>query len=156
MHDLELPLLIDRFLAARPYYPCCLFVHPDVQRLQQISLRLAESFSWPILSLGSVLSERLLHVTPVRRTSEVSTIFKDIVQGYLADLVICSDIDMLFDPTLRLDPLRLLRDTSRLRALVAMWPGSFTSGTLVYATPEHAHHRVWSRPELCDHCVVTL
>jgi len=68
------------------------------------------------------------------------------------------DIDILFEPTLALDPLHLLRETSRLRPLIVLWPGAFVKGVLAYASadPAHAHYRTWGRPELCPDCIIPL
>ena len=58
--------------------------------------------------------------------------------------LICTDLDLLFEPALQLDPLPLLHQMGRRRPLVACWPGTCAGGLLAYAVPEHAHYRTWS------------
>jgi hypothetical protein len=158
LHELNLRSAVDQFLTARPYYPCCLLVHRDVKHLEQASIYLASRYQWPVLSVGTVVSEALLHSPPDRRPSEAHRIVKNAVQQRLPGPVLCTDIDILFEPTLRLDPLRLLRDTSRIAPVIVTWPGSFINGILAYATavPPHAHYRDWPRPELCEYCIIPL
>ncbi len=78
------------------------------------------------------------------------------VQRFAPGPVICTDIDLLFDPTLALDPLRLLRDSSRSAVLIVLWPGAVADGVLDYAVPAHAHYRTWSRSDLPAEAVVPL
>jgi hypothetical protein len=53
-------------------------------------------------------------------------------------------MDVLFEPSLELDPLALLRQLARVTPVVAAWPGSTGASLLTYGVPEHAHHRTWS------------
>ena len=48
---------------------------------------------------------------------------------------------MLFDSTLKQDPLRLLQHASRNRTVVAAWTGTFANGYLSYAAPDHPEYR---------------
>jgi len=70
--------------------------------------------------------------------------------------LLVTQIDLLFEPSLRLDPLTLLRGLSRQRPLLVAWPGSFQNGVLAYAVPEHSHYRIWPRPDLREDCVQIL
>ena len=62
--------------------------------------------------------------------------------------VLCTEIDLLFEPSLGLDPLALFRQVSRETALVVAWPGGWDGGGLTYATPEYGHYRAWERPNV--------
>ena len=70
--------------------------------------------------------------------------------------LLVTQIDLLCEPILRLDPLALLRSASRQRPLIVAWPGNYSNGMLAYAVPEHSHYRTWPRPDLCDYCVQQL
>lgn len=155
---LQLQLAVDRFLAEQPRYPCCLLVHPEVVVLERTAESLAGQHGWPVLSVGAVLSQALLEIEPRRRPSRVRPVIAKAVQERVPGPLICTDIDLLFEPSLSLDPLLLLRDTSRIAPLFAMWPGTFANGTLHYASsdPPHAHYRAWVRPDLCASCIVPV
>lgn len=51
------------------------------------------------------------------------------------------NIEIIFDPVLRQDPLALLQGLSRQRVVVAAWPGAVADGWLTYAEPSHPEHR---------------
>jgi len=61
--------------------------------------------------------------------------------------VVCCDVDLLFHPSFKLDPLALLRRASQLTHLIVLLPGEYKNGVLSYARPEHKHYRFWKKPE---------
>src|SRR5260221_1973801 len=126
-----------------PYYPCCLLVDPDITRLQRAARSVAAHRSWPMLSISVVLGDALLTVEPARRSGHVKRILDETFRpqlGHRRAAVVVTDVDMLFEPVLSLDPLRLFRDLSRVGALIVAWPGTYTNTILAYAAPEHAHY----------------
>lgn len=156
MQDARLQFALERFLTTHPYYPCCLLVHPKIVQLERAGQYLQARYAWPTLSIGTTLSEALLSLAPHQRSGVVHTAFQTAVQRLLPGPILCRDIDLLFEPMLAIDPLRLLRDTSRIAPLVVLWPGACSNGALSYARPEHARYRVWGRPELCEECIIAL
>lgn len=48
---------------------------------------------------------------------------------------------MIFDPAFQQDPLRLLRQLSRTRTVVAAWSGTVEGAFLTYAEAGHAEYR---------------
>jgi hypothetical protein len=53
----------------------------------------------------------------------------------LRDMTLLADIDILFAPELRTDPLRLLRELSRQAPRIAAWPGAVRDGRALYSEP---------------------
>lgn len=148
---------IETILRQPPYYPCLLLVHPDVATLHLLSEQILQKYQWPPLSVGTELSERLLSIQPKRRPRQARQAFKELIDAKPpGSPVLCTDIDLLFEPQLSLDPLHLLRQTSRQRNLVVAWPGTFQHQTLAYATGRHAHYQSWYRTDLCEHCIYPL
>jgi hypothetical protein len=153
---IQLQLALDHFLATRPYYPCCLLVHPDVRQLQKAAKQIIIWRHWTDLSIGAELSATLLSVAPQQRARAAHAALFEIVRLLAPGPLLCTDIDLLFEPSLALDPLRLLRDTSRLATLIVLWPGTASGGTLAYAVPSHTHYRSWSRIDLPTESVISL
>ena len=147
---------IEHFLIAAPFPPCLLLVHPDIGRLHTTQKMIQERYRWPALSVGQVLAEGLLAVAPRRRPRMAPQTLSKAVREHEPGPLLCTDIDLLFEPALRLDPLRLITDASRHTALVITWPGTFQDGVLAYAEPEHSHYCTWRQPNLCDGCIVSL
>ncbi|MFN2218648.1 MAG: BREX-3 system P-loop-containing protein BrxF, partial [Anaerolineae bacterium] len=55
--------------------------------------------------------------------------------------VLLDNIELLFDASLALDPLRLLEEISRNWTLVVAWPGQVEGGWLLYARPGHPEYK---------------
>jgi hypothetical protein len=74
---------------------------------------------WPLVNVNLALSEKLLELTAKQRALRVARIVDDIVQEQAGDTVLLDNIEMLFHPDLKQDPLRLLQSLSRNRTIVA-------------------------------------
>lgn len=120
-----------------------LLVTPDVVALARLAQALRAATAWEQIALGPALSAWLL----AQAGPPTPRLLRQGVQVCLAGQdapTICTDIDLLFEPTLQLDPLALLRQQSQRRPLAVCWPGTYTAGQLAYAVPTHAHYRAWS------------
>jgi hypothetical protein len=126
-------------------YPLILLVSQNSRRLMDLSHRMGQN-QYRHLDINSALSDFLI---------ETNNKFEgDIVQEWLMDSVksiasmpnpvLCSGIDLLFEPRLKLDPLKLFQKVSQYTPLVVCWPGSYDKGKLAYAVPYHHHYREWS------------
>jgi hypothetical protein len=65
----------------------------------------------------------------------------DIVDRNGGPVVLLDNIEILFDVSLKHDPLRLLQGLSRNRTVVAAWNGAVTDRFLFYAQLEHPEYR---------------
>ena len=101
----------------------------------------------PLLNLNLELSRRLLDLTAHQRVFELPGVLDDIM-GRDVPLVLLDNTEMLFDPTLKQDPLRLLQHASRNRTVVAAWTGTFENGYLSYAAPDHPEYRRYWEQDL--------
>lgn len=147
---------VERTLAARPYFPCVLLVHTDVRTLEIIGERLAARAGWPLFAVSRVLVGALSGAATNERSMVASTALNQPLAQLRPGPVICTDLALLFEPALALDPLTLLRQWSRRVPLVACWPGAYAEGSLAYAVPEHAHYRRWNATQLCNGCVMPI
>ena len=93
------------------------------------------------INVNLELSRRLLDLTERQRTLSLPRLLGEIVGEAKSDVVLLDNIEILFDISLKLDPLRLLQNISRNKTLVAAWNGSIARGHLVYATPDHPEYR---------------
>lgn len=96
---------------------------------------------YPYRSIGLEASQRLLDVPVQRRRHEVRPIVEAIVDEAKSDVVLLDNLEVLFDRSLELNPLNLLRSISRDRVVVAAWAGSVEGGYLTYAVPGHPEFR---------------
>lgn len=154
--ETALDTAVSNFLASSSYHACLLLIHPEIIRLKTAVSHLNQTYNWPTLSVGLKLSQALLPIAPKQRSRQANRILPRLAKEYAPGPLLCADIELLFEPSLSLDPLLLLRQISRQVTLVVAWPGTFQNGKLAYAVPEHAHYRTWDSPDLCDNCLFPL
>ena len=56
-------------------------------------------------------------------------------------LLLLDNIELLFDRTLQLNPLDLLKRHAHARRVIAVWPGELRERRLSYATTGHPEHQ---------------
>ena len=95
----------------------------------------------PLVNVNLELSRHLLDLTERRRARRTQPLLDSIVAASGSDIVLLDNTELLFDPVLQQDPLRLLRGLSRHRTVVASWNGSFEDGYVHYAKPGHPEYR---------------
>jgi len=147
---------IQDFLAAKPYEACLLFVHTDPFRLEEAASQLEERCGWRRWPVGRELSAALLDTPANDRGLAAAEWFRAAVDARRPGPILITDIALLFEPALHLDPLPLMRKASRRTPLIVAWPGAVEGDRLAYAVAEHSHYRTWPRSALCPHCVVSL
>jgi hypothetical protein len=105
-------------------------------------LREMESKSKAVyINLNLALSERLLDLTEKQRALQIAKITEDIVAESKEKIRLLDNIEILFNPDLKLDPLRLLKNISRNHVLVVAWNGNADDKYLTYADPDHREYR---------------
>jgi ABC-type hemin transport system ATPase subunit len=102
----------------------------------------------PLVNVNLELSRLMLQLTERQRTLQLPRLFSDVLGGVEGDVVLLDNIEILFDPLLKQDPLRLLQSLSRSRTLVVSWNGAVNQGFLTYAVPEHPEYRRYSVKDL--------
>jgi hypothetical protein len=95
-----------------------------------------------VLSLGATLGRELLAVPSTRRHLQAADLLKDIADDFASHgLLLMDNIELLFDRTLQLSPLDLLKRHAHARRVVAVWPGDLREDRLSYATTGHPEHQ---------------
>ena len=93
------------------------------------------------------LSKRMLELTRVQRTRQVERLLKEIIAAAPGDVVLLDNLELLFDVSLEVEPLRLLQVCSRNRTVVASWSGTYINETLTYSEPGHPEFIQFKQPE---------
>lgn len=102
------------------------------------------------LELSEQLCERLLPLSRNDRSRQVSDIIAQMLNGIASDVVWLDRIQVLFEPTLELDPLRQLQDLARLKPIVAIWPGQITERFLTFSVPGRDDYQSYSANDLAN------
>jgi hypothetical protein len=109
---------------------------------------LADSESVPVLNLGTEVSLRLLDLAERQRILRLPTLLEELLASFPRKLTLLDNTEVLFNPVLKQDPLRLLQRLSRDRTIVASWLGDVENSHLTYAEPGHPEFRRYSTDEL--------
>ncbi len=127
--------------AAELYHRLVMLVAPagagKTAALQDVHERTAA----PLANVNLELSRRMLDLTERQRALQLPRLLAEIVGASAADVVLLDNIEVLFDVSLKQDPLRLLQGLSRNKTVVAAWSGSIDGEYMVYATPDHPEYR---------------
>ena len=100
-----------------------------------------ERTSAPLINVNLELSRRMLDLTERQRALQLPRLLAEIVGISAADVVLLDNVEVLFDVSLKQDPLRLLQGLSRNKTVVAAWSGSIDGEHMVYATPDHPEYK---------------
>ena len=149
--------------AAALYHRLILVVAPSGSRKTTTLKTVQERSDAPILNVSLEVSRQLLELTERQRKLQAPRALGDIVAQAAAkgedqrppkalDFILLDNVELLFDPGLAIDPLRLLEDISRNWTLVVAWPGRAENGWLTHAQPGHPEYR---RYPLSDLMIVT-
>jgi ABC-type hemin transport system ATPase subunit len=106
----------------------------------------------PLVNVNLELSRRMLDLTERQRALQLPRLLAEIVGASAAEVILLDNIEVLFDVSLKQDPLRLLQGLSRNKTVVAAWGGSIDGAHMVYAMPDHPEYR---RYPLRDFLVVS-
>ncbi|MBK1699954.1 BREX-3 system P-loop-containing protein BrxF [Thiococcus pfennigii] len=129
------------------YYRLVILAGPPRSGKTRALHDLHSKHGWPLVNINLALSKRLLDLTARQRALRVARLVDDIVQETDSETVLLDNIEMLFHPDLKQDPLRLLQSLSRNRTIVSTWRGAHVGESLMYATPDHPEYRRFDDPQ---------
>ncbi|MBD2463207.1 BREX-3 system P-loop-containing protein BrxF [Oscillatoria sp. FACHB-1407] len=113
-----------------------------VAAMQTLSFQeIADQLGFHYINVNFELSQRLLEVSKQQQPIKAFRLLNDEIIGQpVQQGLVLDHFEILFDPGLRLDPMRYLLDVSRYYTVVARWNGSYDKGYLVYAEPGHPEY----------------
>jgi hypothetical protein len=127
--------------AAHLYHRLVILVAPPgagkTTTLQDVHERTAAT----LVNVNLELSRRMLELTERQRALQLPRLLSEIVGASAAEVILLDNIEVLFDVSLKQDPLRLLQGLSRNKTVVVAWSGSIDGEHMVYATPDHPEYR---------------
>ena len=135
------------------YHRLILVAAPSGSGKTEALREIAASTGARLVNLNLELSRRMLELTGRERTLRLPDLLDEVV-GRNEPLVLLDNIEILFDASFELDPLRLLQGVSRNRTIVATWNGTLENDHLSYAAPEHPEYRRYSKDARGDLLVV--
>ena len=122
-------------IAKDHYYKLVMILGGKWQERTSFLKAFAENKNYDYISLGLPLSQAMLNRTPRERPLIVEDYVTTLLSADPASGFLLDHIEILFNPTLFTDPMRLLQSISRSRLIVASWPGMYDGNRFSYAKP---------------------
>jgi len=133
--------------AASQYARLVLIVGQHGTGKSRLLREFASTAHYPVLDLGADLPPSLFEVPARRRPVAASDRVGEVLRT-AEGVAVVDNIEILFQPHLTLDPLKLLQDNARNRVIVAAWPGTFNGQELTFAEPGHPEFRAYQAAEV--------
>ncbi len=94
------------------------------------------------LHLGIAMAGPLAELSHRERNLQAGSLLRAAAQEHAATgPLLIEGVELLFDSSLRLNALDLLRRQAQARPVVAAWPGEWRDGRLTYAVPGHPEYQ---------------
>ena len=129
------------------YYRLALVLGPVGSGKTPLLMELCQRRDIPYINVNMALSQRLLDLTSKKRPLRARRLLAEVIDEQSGDTIALDNIELLFDPALRLDPLACLQGLSRNKTLIVAWGGAYIGNVLTYAEPGHPEYRRYDRPE---------
>lgn len=137
--------ILDRLKSAiesidTQYHRLIILVNCEDSSKHEILCLMKQDHEVKLVNLNLELSSRLLEYSTKQRPLKVAEIMTNLVNESPSP-VLLDKLDILFDPSLQIDPLALLQSLSRSKTIIAFWSGSLKDNKLYYAEPGYPEYR---------------
>jgi hypothetical protein len=139
--------------AERGYYKLVLVVGPRSTGKTHFLRWAAEVLKTPIINVGLEAARKFMDMTARQRRLKAEAVIDGLFAAAGTGQVCVENTEILFEPSLHLNPLRLLENLSRNRTIIATWHGQFKDRTLIHAHPDHPE---FFKESLSGTAVITL
>jgi hypothetical protein len=107
---------------------------------------LAQRLCTSPFNIGAQLGYRLAATPVSERGFSINELLREITGSARGDAPLLLDnLEVLFEPSLSINPLDLIKQLAHSRRVVAVWPGEMRDDRLVYASMGHPEHRDYTR-----------
>jgi len=136
---------IENYFTLTPTSNILLIVNSSTSKLEKMANEIVSQYELPRISLNKELTQILSAELRQTRGSKAIEWIRT-KSNEVEEHILFSDINIIFEPNLEIDPLALFKQISRHKKIIVLWPGNYSNNDLNYATPEHTHFRRWGNP----------
>ena len=108
----------------------------------------ADAEDGAVLDVGRLLSAALIEIPSPHRAVSVDDAFSDMLSSGGKEVLCLDHLEILFETSLMLQPIDLVKNASRRFLLVASWPGTLTQDSLAFGQEDHPAHLKIPRQDL--------
>jgi hypothetical protein len=127
--------------AATCYHKLILIVGRSGSGKTYLLKKICGQMQIPLINLGIGLSQKLLPLTISERKLKTCEIVSELIDAQGASRLAIDNTEVIFDPSLMLNPLGLLQSLSRIRLLIWSWNGEVEDGHVIYSYPGHPEYQ---------------
>lgn len=147
--SLEAEMVLEQMdKAAEMYHRLVLVVAPSGAGKTAVLRAVSEMRGVSCINVNLSLSKRMLDLTTKQRAIHAAALLREMVEEGGRKVAILDNLEILFDRSLQLDPLRVLKDLGRQTTVVASWNGRIDAHGLTYGDPDHPEYRLYPQSEL--------
>ncbi len=106
--------------------------------------------------LSEIISEKLLSLSQSKRKSAVEDLVEELIETIDSPYVILKRIHVLFEPSLEIDPLKLLIRLAKYKNLIVFWPGVCVPEGLSISNPGQKDYHFYSVNDLNSIPIIQL
>ena len=118
-----------------------MLVGPTLSGKTQCLKEISERINIPYVNLGAELSKKLIELTVKQQVLRTSGLTKEIINNIHSDVALIDNIEILFNPDLKVDPIRLLMNSSRNKTLAVAISGKQIGNYIIYVEPDHPEYK---------------
>lgn len=123
-----------------------LLVGPSRSGKTQLLRQLSAKLNIEPLNVGLELGRRLAATPNNKRGFSAGELLREITNNHKTDgPLLLDNLELLFEPSLQVNPLDLIKRLAHAQPVVAVWPGELRGDRLTYADMSHPEHRDYSR-----------
>lgn len=103
--------------------------------------KFAETHSLPYINVNIEISQLLQDIPMDRRSFRITEKFQQLIDTYHDDVICLDYYELLFDNSLAIDPMILIKNNSRYKTLIISWRGKIIGDALIHAEPGHPEYK---------------
>jgi hypothetical protein len=150
---MENSIIVDQVLEKlefvnRQFYRLLLIVGPCERVRENVVKQVSEKINAPVININLAVSRQLLELPGKQRPLNTAKIIDSIIKSLTKNTFIFKNIELLFHAALETDPLRLFKNISRDKTLIAAWNGFIKDNYLIYAAPGHPDYKKYPTNDL--------
>ncbi|MFW9994866.1 MAG: BREX-3 system P-loop-containing protein BrxF [Candidatus Odinarchaeota archaeon] len=120
------------------YYKLLLLVGTFSSGKTKMLKILSKELEYVYVNLNLMLGERLINLNKdEREILDIYNLMREYLHNEEIKGLILDNIEIIFCPILKRNPLITLKKLSRNKIIIASWPGKFEKNKVIYATPNH-------------------
>lgn len=104
-------------------------------------------------SINTLLAEELTKYKENRRTMQLERCFNQVMSAF-PDGTIIKDFDVMFNPTYKVDVLKIMIAAYKKKPFSIIWSGKCEKGKLIYAEEGYSDYKVYSINDYDITCVI--